>query len=66
MLWAVYPISIWYDWKNDGVDSANNQSNYGTVMADLAPKPAYIAVKTMNAELNGFTFLQKDRCKKRQ
>jgi len=53
------PISVWYDWKNDGVDSANNQSNYGTVMADLAPKPAYIAVKTMNAELNGFTFLQR-------
>jgi hypothetical protein len=53
------PISIWYDWKNDGVDPADHESNFGTVTADLAPKPAYIAVKTMNTELNGFTFMQR-------
>jgi len=47
------PLSIWYDWKNDGRDPADNEQNFGTVTEDLQPKPAYTALKTMTAELNG-------------
>jgi polysaccharide biosynthesis protein PslG len=53
------PVSIWYDWKNDGTEPGNFEHNCGTVTFDLKPKPAYDAVKIMNAELNGFTFLHR-------
>lgn len=49
------PISIWYDWKNDGSDSKNKEHNFGTVSMDLAPKPAYVAIQTLTRELAGFT-----------
>ncbi|HXR06073.1 MAG TPA: hypothetical protein VN765_02010, partial [Candidatus Acidoferrum sp.] len=42
-----------YDWKNDGRDPADNEQNFGTVTDDLQPKPAYTALQTMTAELNG-------------
>lgn len=53
------PISIWYDWKNDGVDPTEHEENFGTVRDDFTPKPAYITLKTMNAELNGYTFVSR-------
>ena len=48
------PISIWYDWKNDGNDSNDKEHNFGTVSPDLTPKPAYVAIKTLTHELAGF------------
>ncbi|HOX56844.1 MAG TPA: cellulase family glycosylhydrolase [Candidatus Paceibacterota bacterium] len=48
------PLSIWYDWKNDGPDPNENEHNFGTVMPDLAPKPAYVAIKTLTRELSGY------------
>ena len=53
-LWNGVPLSIWYDWKNDGDDPAENEHNFGTVRPDLAPKPAYPAIKTLTHELAGF------------
>jgi hypothetical protein len=53
------PVSIWYDWKNDGEDPGNFEHNCGTVSYDLKPKPAYIAVQTMNKQLGGFTFIKR-------
>lgn len=53
------PISIWYDWKNDGANPTEREHNFGTVSSDLKPKPAYTAIKTMNMELNGFTFTRR-------
>jgi hypothetical protein len=50
------PVSIWYDWKNDGDDPADFEQNCGTVTSDLKLKPAYIALQTMNIQLEGFTF----------
>jgi polysaccharide biosynthesis protein PslG len=47
------PVSIWYDWKNDGNDPAENEHNFGTVTADLTPKPAYTAIKILTHELAG-------------
>jgi polysaccharide biosynthesis protein PslG len=47
------PLSIWYDWKNDGTDPNENEHNFGTVLPDLTLKPAYRAIKTLTRELNG-------------
>jgi polysaccharide biosynthesis protein PslG len=49
------PVSIWYDWKNDGLSPTNFEHNCGTVTYELAPKPAYIALKTMNEQLKGLS-----------
>jgi polysaccharide biosynthesis protein PslG len=48
------PVSIWYDWKNDGIDSADFEQNCGIVTNSLEPKPAYRAFKTLCTQLNGF------------
>lgn len=47
------PVSIWYDWKNDGDDPGNREHNFGTVDQQLNPKPAYQAIQTMTRELGG-------------
>jgi hypothetical protein len=48
------PLSIWYDWKNDGDDPKENEHNFGTVLPDLKPKPAYVAIQTLTRELSGY------------
>lgn len=53
------PVSIWYDWKNDGDSPTNFEHNCGTVTSDLKPKPSYIAASVMNTQLKGFTFIQR-------
>jgi hypothetical protein len=53
------PLSIWYDWKNDGTQPGNFEHNCGTVTYDLIPKPAYTALKTMNDQLKGFRLIKR-------
>ena len=53
------PLSIWYDWKNDGEDPANGEHNFGTVGYNLMPKPAYLAIQTMTRELSGYRIAQR-------
>jgi hypothetical protein len=53
-VWQRVPVSIWYDWKNDGDDPAYNEHNFGTVSNNLALKPGYLAVRTLTRELAGF------------
>jgi hypothetical protein len=48
------PISIWYDWKNDGTDAAYNENNFGTMTHELVPKPAYVAMCALTSQLAGF------------
>ena len=50
------PLSIWYDWKNDGESPTNFEHNCGTVTFDLKPKPAYNALSVLNSKLGGLTF----------
>ncbi len=47
------PLSIWYDWKNDGDDPDEREHHFGTVLPDLTPKPAYTAIQTLTRELAG-------------
>ncbi len=49
------PISIWYDWTNDGPDPKEREHNFGTTTSDLKPKPSYTAVQGMTRFLSGFT-----------
>ena len=53
------PLSIWYDWVNDGPDPRENEHNFGTVRPDLSPKPAYQAVSVMTRELAGFHIVRR-------
>jgi hypothetical protein len=50
------PISIWYDWKNDGPDPNEREHNFGTTKGDLTPKHAYLAAKTLATTLAGFSY----------
>ena len=58
------PISIWYDWHDDGRDPKEAEHNFGTVkneyFKDRDPvydaKPTYIAAKTLADTLRGFKF----------
>jgi hypothetical protein len=53
-LFAGVPLSIWYDWKNDGTDPDDAEQNFGVVLADLTPKPAYGAIQMLTRELNSY------------
>ncbi|OHE79489.1 MAG: hypothetical protein A2107_05745 [Verrucomicrobia bacterium GWF2_62_7] len=48
------PLSIWYDWKNDGTDATYSEHNFGIVDNRLKPKPSYVAAQTMTRELTGY------------
>jgi len=47
------PLSIWYDWQNDGPDPKEREHNFGVAFGDLKPKPAYVALQTLTRELSG-------------
>ena len=53
------PISIWYDWKNDGIDLNEREHNFGTVLPDLKEKLAYKAIQTMNLQLKDFSIISR-------
>jgi len=48
------PISIWYDWCDDGTNPGDMEHNFGTVTNDRKPQPAYVAAKTLIAQLRGY------------
>jgi len=54
-LYQRIPVSIWYDWKNDGTNPDEREHHFGTVMHDLKPKAAYTAAKNLSRNLAGFS-----------
>jgi len=58
------PLSIWYDWHDDGQDAKESEHHFGSVHFpyDAArqpvyePKPSYLAAKTLTTALGGFRF----------
>jgi hypothetical protein len=58
------PLSIWYDWHDDGTDPKEPEHHFGTVANAYRaggspvyqPKPAYLAAKTLTSVLQGFEF----------
>ena len=51
------PLSIWYDWRDDGADPRDPEHHFGLVEHDtLQPKPAYLAATTLNSFLKSYEF----------
>jgi len=54
-LFSDVPISIWYDWKNDGTTPNEHEHNYGIVQNDIkVSKKAYLAINALTYNLNGY------------
>jgi polysaccharide biosynthesis protein PslG len=58
------PLTIWYDWRDDGDDPREAEHRFGIVRRKyhegrdpvFDPKPAYVAAKTLTTQLAGFRF----------
>ena len=58
------PVSIWYDWHDDGLDPKEPEHHFGTTNHEYHadrelvydPKPSYIAAKTFNETFKGFQY----------
>jgi hypothetical protein len=58
------PLSIWYDWNDDGPDPKEPEHHFGTVRHEYSagktpvyqPKPAYFAAQTLTRLLAGYHF----------
>ena len=50
------PVSIWYDWKDDGTDPKEPEHHFGTLTHDRAAKPAYRAAQAIHTQLAEYTF----------
>ena len=50
------PISIWYDWHDDGQDPNENEHHFGTVNWEYQPKPAYMTAQNLTKALRGYRF----------
>ena len=61
------PMSIWYDWRDDGSDPNDPEHHFGLVRNGYQsgrdpvyePKPAYRAAKTLSEYFNGYVFQQR-------
>jgi hypothetical protein len=61
------PMSIWYDWRDDGSDPKDPEHHFGLVGNTYQtgrdqvyePKPAYHAAKTLSEFFNGYVFEQR-------
>ncbi|MGC9085341.1 MAG: cellulase family glycosylhydrolase [Thermoproteota archaeon] len=64
------PITIMYDWKDDGTDPSNSENSFGMIANEQISllflgresyfiKPAYYAVYNLAKNLNGFKFLER-------
>ncbi len=58
-LWMGVPLSIWYDWHDDGPDPKEPEHHFGTVFLDFKPKPSYTAGKVLAETLNGYRFVRR-------
>ncbi len=63
-LMAGVPLSIWYDWHDDGPDPKEPEHHFGIVrfpyfkerVAPYDPKPSHLALQKLVAELRGYRF----------
>lgn len=51
--------SIWYDWKNDGINPLAVQENFGLLDAQGYEKLSFTALSNLNKQLNGMFFIGK-------
>ncbi|HEX2950985.1 MAG TPA: cellulase family glycosylhydrolase [Armatimonadota bacterium] len=53
------PLSIWYDWHDDGIDPKEPEHHFGTVTHEYQPKPSYLAAQSLVAALRGMHFVKR-------
>jgi hypothetical protein len=61
------PLSIWYDWQDDGNDPNESEHHFGLVRHNYHagqyrvydPKPAYLAAQTLSEQLTGYRFIER-------
>jgi hypothetical protein len=53
------PLSIWYDWHDDGPNPQESEHHFGTVTLDYQPKPAYRAMQRLVRALGGMHFVKR-------
>jgi hypothetical protein len=58
-IYQTIPVSIWYDWKNDGTNPDEREHHFGTVEHDLKPKTAYLTAKTLSSTLEGYVIAKR-------
>jgi hypothetical protein len=58
-LYQGIPVSIWYDWKNDGADPNEREHQFGTVDRDLSLKAAYQAAQVLSSTLAGYSIAER-------
>lgn len=56
---AGVPLSIYYDWKEDGTEPKEAEHHFGLVTPELAPKPAFLRVASLTATLQGYRFVRR-------
>jgi len=64
---AGIPISIWYDWHDDGPDPKEPEHHFGMVAYPYHegrnpvydPKPAFLAAQTLSTVLAGYRFVER-------
>lgn len=54
---GVGPI-VWYDFQNDGLNTAYNEDNFGLFNLDFTPKQPFVAAAMMNRVLAGKRFVK--------
>jgi hypothetical protein len=52
------PLSIWYDWRDDGPDTQQREQNFGIITWNGQPKIVYFAAQTLTRELAGFRLVR--------
>lgn len=53
------PLSIWYDWHDDGPDPEEPEHHFGTVALDYREKPAYQEMRRLVTALKGKRFVRR-------
>lgn len=53
------PMSIWYEWRDDGANAKQVEENFGLLTRQNQPKPAYHAAQTLISELTGFSLIER-------
>ena len=49
--------TVWYDWRDDGLDPDNPEHHFGMIGPDGRRKPVYVAMRTMTRALGSFARL---------
>lgn len=52
-------LSIWYDWREDGLNPFDPEHHFGAVRNDYTPKPAFLAAQRLTQALGGYRFVKR-------